>query len=101
MAESTASAAERRPSRVTQEGVGTSVAGLQSVVVQVERRVLHPRYHKYLSRRSTLMAHDERNECAVGDRVEIVSSRPMSARKRWRVRKVVVKVSIPGTEAEA
>ena len=70
-------------------------------VVQVDRRVRHPRYHKFLSRRSKFMAHDERNECAVGDVVEIVASRPLSKSKRWRVRSIVEKAVRPGGEAEA
>jgi small subunit ribosomal protein S17 len=79
--------------RVAQQGTVTSVAGTQSVVVQVDRRVVHPRYHKYISKRTKFMAHDERGECAVGDVVEIVSCRPLSARKRWRVRSVVERAS--------
>ena len=86
--------------RQTQIGTVTSVAGRQSVVVRVDRRVRHPRYDKFISRRSKFMAHDERNECAVGDVVEIVSSRPLSARKRWRVRSIIEKARIGG-EAEA
>ena len=75
--------------RVAQQGTVTSVSGKQSVVVQVDRRVLHDRYHKYISRRSRFMAHDERGECGIGDVVEIVSCRPLSKRKRWRVRRIV------------
>jgi small subunit ribosomal protein S17 len=89
------------PRRQTQIGTVTSVAGKQSIVVQVDRRVRHPRYHKFLSRRSKFMAHDERNECAVGDVVEIVASRPLSARKRWRVRTIIDKAVRQGGEAEA
>ena len=87
-----------RGSRVAQVGTVTSVAGKQSIVVQVDRRVLHPRYHKYISQRSRFMAHDEPSECAVGDVVEIVSSRPLSARKRWRVRRIVERAALPGVE---
>ena len=87
--------------RQAQIGTVTSVAGRQSIVVQVDRRVRHPRYHKFLSRRSKFMAHDERNECAVGDIVEIVATRPLSARKRWRVRVIVEKAIRLGGEAEA
>jgi small subunit ribosomal protein S17 len=93
-----AEAAARR--RETQIGTVTSVAGRQSVVVRVDRRVRHPRYEKFISRRSKFMAHDERNECAVGDVVEIVSSRPLSARKRWRVRSILEKAR-GAAEAEA
>ncbi len=61
----------------------------KTVVVQVERTVRHPRYEQYVRLRSKFMAHDARNECRVGDVVEIVESRPLSARKRWRVRRVL------------
>ena len=92
------SAGAERGSRVTQVGTVTSIAGRQSVVVRVDRRVLHPRYHKYISQRSKFMAHDERTECAVGDVVEIVASRPLSARKRWRVARLVERAEMAGAE---
>ena len=74
--------------RVRQEGTVASISGEKSVVVRVDRRVKHSRYHKYISRRSKFMAHDE-SGCKIGDVVEIVSVRRMSARKRWRVSKVL------------
>jgi small subunit ribosomal protein S17 len=61
----------------------------KSVVVRVDRTVKHPMYRRFLKRSATFMAHDETNQCKVGDTVEIVESRPLSARKRWRVRRVV------------
>ena len=82
--------------RVRQVGTVASVAGAKSVVVRVDRTVRHPRYEKYVSRRKKLMAHDESSECRVGDLVELVSSRPLSARKRWRVARVVRKAVLPG-----
>jgi len=82
--------------RVRQVGMVASISGLKSVVVQVDRRVMHPRYHKYVSRRKKLMAHDERQECRVGDLVEVVAVRPLSARKRWRITRVVRKAVLPG-----
>ena len=91
MTTETTDAAARR--QVSQQGTVTSVAGTQSIVVRVDRRVLHDRYHKYISKSSKFMAHDERSECSVGDVVEIVSCRPLSARKRWRVRRVVERAS--------
>lgn len=91
---------EQARRRVRQVGTVASVAGIKSVVVRVDRRVLHPRYHKYVGRRKKLMAHDENQECGVGDLVEVVASRPLSARKRWRVARVVRKAVIPG-EVEA
>ena len=61
----------------------------KTVVVAVERTVMHDLYQRYMRRTSKFHAHDERNECRVGDEVVIVSCRPMSATKRWRVQEVV------------
>jgi small subunit ribosomal protein S17 len=61
----------------------------KTVVVSVERTVMHPKYRKILRRRTKVKAHDERNECHVGDRVLIVECRPLSRDKRWRVSKVL------------
>ena len=61
----------------------------KSVVVKVERQVRHGLYGKALRRSSKFMAHDEANEAKVGDRVAIVEARPLSARKRWVVTRIV------------
>jgi small subunit ribosomal protein S17 len=61
----------------------------KTVVVAVERTVVHGLYQRYLRRTSRFHAHDERNECRVGDEVVIVSARPLSKTKRWRVQQVV------------
>jgi len=63
----------------------------KTVVVEVSRRVRDPRYKKYISKRSRYKAHDEKNECKVGDKVEITESRPLSKEKRWVVTRVTVK----------
>ena len=75
--------------RSTKVGVVTSSNMEKSVVVRVDRILLHPRYRRYVRRSAKFMAHDEKNQCNVGDTVEIVESRPLSLRKRWRVRKIV------------
>lgn len=67
----------------------TSISMDKTVGVVVERRVKHPVYGKYLNRRTKLLAHDEANECQVGDVVLIVSSRPLSKCKSWRVSSVI------------
>lgn len=67
------------------------MAGLKSVVVAVTKRVQHPLYRKYLNRTRRYMAHDESAVCGLGDTVRIEESRPLSARKRWRVIKVLQK----------
>jgi len=61
----------------------------KTVVVQVARRVRHGMYQKFVTTRAKYKAHDEKNECKIGDLVQIVESRPLSAEKRWRVLKRV------------
>lgn len=61
----------------------------KTVVVSVNRTTVHPLYHRYMKRSTKFHAHDEGNECRVGDEVEIVSSRPLSRTKRWRVRQIL------------
>ncbi|MCG8459164.1 MAG: 30S ribosomal protein S17 [Holophagales bacterium] len=61
----------------------------KTVTVAVERTVMHPLYKRFVKKTKRYAAHDERNEAHVGDRVLIVSSRPLSKRKRWRVREIV------------
>jgi small subunit ribosomal protein S17 len=61
----------------------------RTVVVAVKRLVQHPLYKRFVKKTARFMAHDERGECRVGDTVEIVECRPMSARKRWRVARIV------------
>jgi small subunit ribosomal protein S17 len=61
----------------------------KTVVVRVERLVAHPVYKKYVKRRNNIKAHDEKNEYQIGDRVEIIETRPMSKDKRWRVKRLI------------
>lgn len=61
----------------------------KSIVVSIERRMPHPIYKKYFKRTTKLMAHDEKREAAVGDTVRIMETRPLSARKRWRLVEIV------------
>ena len=61
----------------------------KSIVVSLERTVMHPKYRKYLKRRSRVKAHDETNQCHIGDRVRIVECRPLSRDKRWRVSEIL------------
>jgi len=63
----------------------------KSVIVAVDRLFEHPLYGKTIRRTSKFMAHDEENECQVGDKVTIEETRPMSKRKRWIVREIVEK----------
>ena len=73
----------------TRRGVVVSNSMDKSVVILVERRVLHKLYRKYVRRRAKYMAHDTNNQCQVGDRVLIEECRPLSKRKRWLVRSVL------------
>ena len=66
----------------------------KSVVVELKRLVKHPLYKKYIRRRTKLMAHDEENAAAVGDRVELVETRPLSKRKSWRVVQILEKAQV-------
>ncbi len=70
-------------------GIVTSDKMDKSVVVTVETTFMHPLYKKTVKRRKKYMAHDEKNECKIGDRVKILESRPLSAKKRWRVVKII------------
>lgn len=90
--------------RKERSGIVVSDRMQKTVVVSVERTVLHPRYKKVLKRRTRVKAHDESNQCHVGDRVLIVECRPLSRDKRWRVSKVVERTQVtevPATEAGA
>jgi len=63
----------------------------KSIVVAIERHVAHPLYKKYFRRTTKLMAHDEKQEANVGDTVKIMETRPLSARKRWRLVEIIEK----------
>ena len=80
----------KKPPRALQ-GVVVSVAMDKSAVIQVETRKKHPKYKKTIRRHKKYLAHDEDNSLAVNDFVEIMPTRPLSKRKRWRVSKVIRK----------
>ncbi len=86
-----ASSTTDRSARKVREGLVVSDKMDKTVVVSVEDRVKHALYGKVMRRTSKLKAHDETNECGVGDRVLIMETRPLSATKRWRVVQVVEK----------
>jgi small subunit ribosomal protein S17 len=77
--------------RKTQVGVVTSDKMDKTVVVTVRDRVQHPLYKKIVNRTVKIKAHDENNECHVGDRVKIMETRPISKDKRWRVAEIIEK----------
>ncbi len=63
----------------------------KTIVVEIQQRKLHRLYKKYLSRTKKIKAHDEKNECGIGDTVRVVDSRPLSKEKRWRLLEIVEK----------
>jgi small subunit ribosomal protein S17 len=73
-------------------GVVTSNKMDKSIVVSVERRVKHAKYGKFVKRTSTFMAHDEKNDCNIGDTVRITETRPLSKSKCWRLVEVIERV---------
>lgn len=81
-----------RGTRKTRIGVVVSDKMNKTAVVAVERLVKHPTYKKYIKRTSKFKAHDEKNECKVGDKVKIIETRPLSKTKRWRVVEILEKV---------
>ena len=83
--------AENRKNRKTREGLVVSDKMDKTVVVSVEDRVKHALYGKVLRRTNKLKAHDEQNQCGIGDRVLIMETRPLSASKRWRIVEVLEK----------
>ena len=80
-----------RNARKTREGLVVSDKMDKTVVVSVEDRVKHPMYGKVLRRTTKYKAHDEQNECGIGDRVLMMETRPLSATKRWRVVQILEK----------
>jgi len=80
--------------RKTRVGVVVSDKMDKTVVVRVDNIVKHPVYKKFIKRRVTCKAHDEKNECVIGDKVLLVETRPLSKDKRWRVREILEKNAI-------
>ncbi|HTE26341.1 MAG TPA: 30S ribosomal protein S17 [Flavitalea sp.] len=90
MAENTTSAEERNLRKI-RTGVVTSNKMAKTITVAVERRVKHPIYGKFVKKTTKFHAHDEKDECTIGDVVKIMESRPLSKTKRWRLVEVVEK----------
>lgn len=63
----------------------------KSITVAIERKVKHPIYGKFMKKTTKLMAHDENNECGIGDTVRIMETRPLSKNKRWRLVEIIEK----------
>ncbi|MCL2290525.1 MAG: 30S ribosomal protein S17 [Bacteroidetes bacterium] len=82
---------EKRNNRKVREGLVTSNKMEKSIVVSVERKLKHPKYGKFLKRTTKLMAHDEKNECNIGDKVKVMETRPLSKSKCWRLVEIIEK----------
>ena len=83
---------------MTERGLRKTSVGLvvsnkmdKTITVAIERKVPHPIYKKYFKKTTKLLAHDEKGECNMGDRVKIMETRPLSARKRWRMIEIIEK----------
>ncbi len=81
----------QRNLRKTRTGVVRSTKMDKTITVAVERRVKHPIYGKFVKKTTSFHAHDEKNECSVGDVVKIMETRPLSKTKRWRLVEIVEK----------
>ena len=81
----------RTSSRKTRVGLVVSDKMEKNAVVAIAERVAHPLYKKIVKRTYKLKAHDEKNECGVGDRVKVMETRPLSKDKRWRVVEIIEK----------
>ena len=80
-----------RNRRKSRQGVVVSTAGEKTCVVRIEERKKHPLYGKMITQSKKLHAHDENNECGVGDTVVVMETRPLSKLKRWRLVEIVEK----------
>jgi small subunit ribosomal protein S17 len=83
---------ETRNLRKEKTGIVVSNKMEKSAVVEVERKVKHPKYGKFVKKSSRFMAHDEKNECSEGDLVRIAETRPLSKNKCWRLVEIIEKV---------
>lgn len=82
---------ESRNLRKERVGRVTSNKMEKSITVLVERKVKHPTYGKFMTKSTKLMAHDEKNECSIGDTVKVMETRPLSKNKRWRLIEIIEK----------
>ncbi|HCM23563.1 MAG TPA: 30S ribosomal protein S17 [Ruminococcaceae bacterium] len=82
---------EQRNNRKTEVGTVVSNKMDKTVVVAIKDSVKHPLYNKIIKRTVKLKAHDEKNECNIGDRVRVMETRPLSKQKRWRLVEIIEK----------
>lgn len=82
---------QKRNSRKVRIGTVVSNKMQKSIIIAIERRVAHPIYKKYFKKTTKLMAHDEENQCKIGDVVKVMETRPLSKRKKWRLVEILEK----------
>ena len=82
---------ENRNLRKSRVGIVVGIKMNKSILVAIERKVAHSLYKKYFKKTTKFMAHDEKNECTVGDTVRIMETRPLSKLKKWRLVEVIEK----------
>ena len=82
---------DKKSSRKTLTGSVVSDKMEKTIVIKITRRKLHPLYKKYITKSKKIKAHDERNECSIGDIVRVIESRPLSKDKSWRLLEIVEK----------
>lgn len=80
-----------RKVRKTKVGVVTSAKMQKSITVELDRKVMHPKYGKFLHKTAKYMAHDEKNECKEGDTVRIMETRKLSKNKSWRLIEIIAR----------
>jgi small subunit ribosomal protein S17 len=80
---------EKRNLRKERIGIVTSDKMQKSIVVAVERKVKHPKYGKFVKKTTKFVAHDENNDCNIGDTVKIMETRPLSKSKNWRLVEII------------
>ena len=81
----------KRPYRKVRVGKVVSDKMQKSIIISIERQVKHPLYKKFLKKTTRLMVHDEKQEAKIGDTVRIMETRPLSARKKWRLVEIIEK----------
>mgnify|MGYP002639890819 CR=1 FL=1 len=80
---------EKRNLRKERTGIVVSNKMEKSIVVQIERKVKHPMYGKYIKKTNKFVAHDEKNDCNIGDTVLIMETKPLSKNKNWRLVEII------------
>jgi small subunit ribosomal protein S17 len=82
-----------KPGRKKFVGIVVKKSGQKTIKVEVERTTFHKLYKKYIKKRKKFLVHDEKNQASIGDKVQIIESRPISKLKKWRLQKIIQKAT--------